>query len=69
MVGVDIMELPVTTFGNQYVLVFEDYLSKWPMVFAMPDQKSRHITKLLVREVVPFFGVLEALLSNRGVSV
>ena len=69
IVGVDIMELPVTTAGNRYVLVFQAHLTKWPMVFPMPDQKSERIATLLVEEVVPFFGVPEALLSNRGTNL
>ena len=43
--GVDIMELPITAAGNKYVLVFQDYLTKRPMVFAMPDQKSERIAR------------------------
>ena len=59
------MELPRTTQGNRYVVVFQDFLSKFPLVFPAPDQKSLRIAKLLVEEVVPLFGVPEALLSNR----
>ena len=66
IVSVDIMELPITAAGNKYVLVNQDYLTKWPMVFAMPDQKSKHIARVLVEEVVPFFSVPESLLSDRG---
>ena len=43
IIGVNIMELPTTDQGNRYVLVFQDFLTKWPMVFAMPDQKSVRI--------------------------
>ena len=30
------MDLPVTDQGNKHVVVFQDYFSKWPMVFAVP---------------------------------
>ena len=33
IIGVDIMELPVTTRGNKYVVVFPDLFTKWPMVY------------------------------------
>ena len=46
IVGVDVMELPITTKGNKYVVVFQDYLTKWPMVYAMPDQKAHQIARL-----------------------
>ena len=36
------------------------------MVYATPDQKAERIDKLLTQEIVPMFGVLEALLSDRG---
>ena len=40
IIGVDVMELPTTDRGNRYMLVFQDFLTKWPLVYAMPDQKS-----------------------------
>ena len=64
--GMDIMELHVTANGNCYVIVFQDFFTKWPMVYRVPDQKVKRIAKLLVKEVVPVFGVPEALLSDRG---
>ena len=69
IVGVDLMDLPKTERGNKHVLVFQDFLSKWPMVFPIPDQKAERIVKLLVEELVPFFGVPEALLSDRGTNL
>jgi transposase InsO family protein len=69
IVGVDVMELPKTDRGNRYVLVFQDFLTKWPFAFPMPDQKSSRIAELLVSEVVPLFGVPESLLSDRGTNL
>ena len=69
ILGVDVMELPKTTSGNKYVLVFQDYLTKWPMVFAMPDQKSTRIVDILVHEVMPFVGVPESLLSDQDTNL
>ena len=39
IVGIDIMDLPWTEKGNKHVLVLQDFLTKWPMVYPMPDQK------------------------------
>ena len=58
--GVDIMELPVMERGNMYVIVFQDFLTKWPMLFPAPDQKTARITRLLAEEIVPLFGVPDA---------
>ena len=69
IIGVDVMDLPMTTNGNKHVLVFQDLFTKWPMVYAIPDQKSERIVKILVEEIVPFCGVPEALLSDRGTNL
>ena len=66
IVGVDVMDLPWTEDGNKHVVVFQDYFTKWPMVYPVPDQKTTRLVELLTKEVVPFFGVPEALLSDRG---
>ena len=39
------------------------------MVFAMPDQKAQRLVQILVDEVIPFCGVPEALLSDRGTNL
>ena len=67
--GVDLMELPATSQGNKYVVVFQDFFSKWPLVFPVPDQKSERIVKLLADEIIPFCGVPESLLSDRGTNL
>ena len=35
-VGVDVVQFPPTSHGNWYAVVFMDYLTKWPEVFAAP---------------------------------
>ena len=69
IVGVDIMELPLTSNGNRYLIAFQDFFTKWPMVYPASDQKAERIAWLLVEEIVPFFGVPEALLSDRGTNL
>ena len=50
-VGVDIMELPLTIYGNKYVVVFVDYLTKWVEAFPVADQTSETVAALLVDEI------------------
>ena len=69
IVGVDIMDLPLTTAGNKHVIVFQDYFTKWPIVCPLPDQKAHRIARVLVDEVIPLFGMPEALLSDRGTNL
>ena len=66
ILGVD---LPTTQQGNKQVVVFRDFFSKWPLVFPVSDQKTTTLVQLLTKEVVPLFGVPEALLSDRGTNL
>ena len=43
-----------------------DYLTKWPEVFATPDQSALTIAKLLVEQILSRHGVPCELLSDRG---
>ena len=65
-IGFDVMDLPCTERGNKHVVVFQDMFTKWPLVFPFPDQRAEHIARLPCEEIVPMFGVPEALLSDRG---
>ena len=69
ILGVDVMDLPITEKGNKHVVVFQDYFTKWPLVYPVPDQKVSHLVELLTKEVIPFFWVPEALLSDRGTNL
>ena len=70
ILGIDVMDLPVTEKGNRHVVVIQDLFTKWPfLVFPVPDQKASCIAKLVVEEVVPLFGVPESLLSDRGTNL
>ena len=65
-VGVDVMKMPKTKGGNGYIVVFMDYLTKWPEAFATPDQTSLTIARLFVEKIVSRHGVPRQLLSDRG---
>ncbi len=68
-VGVDVLHFPKFLAGNQYAIVFVDYLTKWPEVFATQDQSALTIAKLLVESVVCRHGVPAQLLSDRGAAL
>ena len=38
ILGVDIMEQPTTVQGYHYVVVFQDFFTKWPFVFPKPNK-------------------------------
>ena len=69
IMGVDVTELPQTEQGNKYVVVFQDFFSKWPAVYPVSNQKAVRLARLLVDEIILMFGVPEALLSDRGTNL
>ena len=64
--GVDVLKLPLTLEGNQYAVVFIDYLTKWVEVFAVPNQTAETIARLLVEGVICRHGAPAELLSDQG---
>ena len=58
--------LPTTDLGNKYIIVFSDYLTKWPEAFAMRDQKADTIARIFVEEIVFRYGAPKKLLTDRG---
>ena len=60
---------PCTEAGNQHMVVFQDFLTKSPLVFPVPDQKAIRLARLLAEENVPLSGVPEGLLSDRGTNL
>lgn len=47
-IGMDFVELDVTRDGNRYALVFQDYLTKWPEVYALSNRKAETVAKCLL---------------------
>ena len=58
-----------TERGNKHVLVIQDFLTKWPWVFPIPDQKTSRIVEILVQEIILMCGVPEWLLSDWGTNL
>ena len=48
MLAVDVLEVPLSRKGNRYLLVVQDYFTKWAETFPMPDQTAKRITDILV---------------------
>ena len=66
MVAVDILKVPPSLQGNQYILVAQDYFSKWPFAWPMADQKAERIIKILRDHVFTVVGPPERLHSDQG---
>ena len=65
-VGVDVIQFPKSHTGNRYEVMFIDYLTKWPEIFATSDQTALTIAKLFVKQIVCCHGVPAQLLSDCG---
>ena len=66
MVGVDILKVPMSSKGNQYLLVAQDYFSKWPFAIALSDQKAATIVRVLRDHVFTMVGPPRRLHSDQG---
>ena len=65
MVAVDILEVPLSIQGNRYILVIQDYFTKWLEAIALKDQTADTITKELI-VVFGRFGMPQFLHSDQG---
>ncbi|GKE84203.1 reverse transcriptase domain-containing protein, partial [Tanacetum coccineum] len=54
-----------TSYGNKYILVAIDYVSKWAEAQALPTNDARVVVKFLKR-LFSRFGIPKALISDRG---
>ena len=41
-------EMDKSVTGNRYALVLQDYLTKWPEIYAVPDRKAETVAKCLM---------------------
>ena len=65
MIAVDILELPVSSSNNRYLLVIQDYFTKWAEAIPMKDQTASRITNEIVK-VCSLFGIPKILHSDQG---
>ena len=63
--GIDFMGPFPTSFGNKYILVAVDYVSKWVEAQALPTNDARMVTQFL-KKLFSRFGAPRALISDRG---
>ena len=63
--GIDFMGPFPLSFGNKYILVAVDYVSKWVEAQALPTNDARVVVKFL-KKLFSRFGAPRALISDRG---
>ena len=65
MVAVDILEVPLPCSKNHYLLLIQDYYSKWADATPLPNQTADNTTKELVK-VFATYGMSDILHSDQG---
>ncbi|XP_021714895.1 uncharacterized protein LOC110682862 [Chenopodium quinoa] len=64
--GIDFMGPFPSSFGNKYILVAVDYVSKWVEAIASPTNDAKVVVKLFKKVIFPRFGVPRAVISDGG---
>ncbi|XP_013615328.1 PREDICTED: uncharacterized protein LOC106321632, partial [Brassica oleracea var. oleracea] len=64
--GIDFMGSFPSSFGNKYILVAVDYVSKWVEAVASPTNDSRVGIKMFKSSIFPRFGVPRVVISDGG---
>ena len=65
MLAVDVLQVPVSSRGNCYLLVLQDYFTKWAEAIPMPNQTAECIAGILI-DLFSRFGIPEILHSDQG---
>ena len=65
MVAVDILEVSISRHNNRYLLVIQDYMTKWVEAIPIANQTAATITRELTT-VFCHYGIPDILHSNQG---
>ncbi|XP_021722842.1 uncharacterized protein LOC110690324 [Chenopodium quinoa] len=64
--GIDFMGPFPSSYGNQYILVVVEYVSKWVEAIASPKNDHKVVMKLFKKIIFPRFGIPKAVISDNG---
>ena len=65
MIAVDILEVPMSTNGNRYLMVVQDYFTKWAEAIPLKNQTAALINEALVK-LCCIFGLPSIIHSDQG---
>ena len=64
-VGIDLIELPVSSRGNRYCITLTDYFSKWAEAMPVPTKEASHVTDFLYKMIFRH-GCPEEIISDQA---
>ncbi|XP_060211987.1 uncharacterized protein LOC132639566 [Lycium barbarum] len=64
--GIDFIGPFVSSYGNKYILVAVDYVSKWVEAVLLPNNEGKSVTGFLKKHLFLSFATLRAIISDRG---
>ena len=67
--GIDFMGPFPPSFGNLYIIVLVDYVSKWIEATALPINDAKVVTQFLQKNIFTRFGTPRAIISDGLISV
>ena len=65
-IALDLLKLPVTERGNQYLLVIEDFFSKWVEAFPLQRTNAPSVAQCVLNGWIARFGCPHTILSDQG---
>ena len=65
-IALDLLKLPITERGNQYLLVIEDYFSKWVEAFPLQRTSAPSVAQCVLNGWIARFGCPYSILSDQG---
>ncbi|MCP4486929.1 MAG: DDE-type integrase/transposase/recombinase, partial [Gammaproteobacteria bacterium] len=65
-VGMDVLKLPMSEEGHNYLLVLQDYLTKYLFAYPIERETAEVIARVLVSDFFKSFGLPRELLTDRG---
>ena len=65
-IAMDILgPLPETECGNKYIVVIDDYFTKWKEAYPMRNMEATTVANILVQEFISHFDVPKYLHANQ----
>ena len=55
-----------SSFGNLYILLVVDYVSKWVEAISCPRNDANTVVRFIQRNILSTFGALRTIISDEG---